>query len=80
MTDLRVYENFLEYRKKGNNCSWVSRELNHQLAFKQSTLRKPEYHKESVVKSPKIQDLLDKVSIQISNLFHILKNFLFFSV
>lgn len=63
MTDLRFYENFLEYRRNGNNWSWTSRELNHQLAFKQSEFRKPEYHKDAVLKSPKIQDLLDQVSV-----------------
>lgn len=64
MTDnLRVYENFLEYRKKGNTFLWVSRDLNHQqLAFKQSQFRNPEYHKEAVLRSPKIQDLLENVS------------------
>lgn len=61
--NLRSYENFLEYRKKGNNWEWVSRDLNHQLlAFKQKKLTTPEYHKRGVLKSPKIQELLDKVS------------------
>lgn len=58
----RIYENFLEYRRNGNNFAWVSRELNHQLAFKQKQLTTAEYHKQAALKSPKVQDLLDKVS------------------
>lgn len=63
MTDnSRLYENFLEYRRNGNTLAWISRKLNLQLAFKQKKLTTPAYHKEAVLKSPKIQDLLNKVS------------------
>lgn len=60
--NLRNYENFLDYRRKGNTWEWVSRELDHQLAFKQKKVTTPEYHKRAVLKSPKIKQLLDEVS------------------
>lgn len=68
----RIYENFLDYRRKGNNLAWVSRELNHQLAFKQKKLTTAEYHKQAVLKSPKIQELLDKVSPFFQNVLNVL--------
>lgn len=58
----RIYEDLLDYRRKGNNFAWISRDLNHQLAFKQKKLTTADYHKQAVLKSPKVKDLLDKVS------------------
>ncbi|KAJ8942308.1 hypothetical protein NQ318_005299 [Aromia moschata] len=53
-------------RERKKDCStflWISRHLNPQLAYKHDGARPtPASHKEAVLKGPKIQELLDKIS------------------
>ncbi|VEN59671.1 unnamed protein product [Callosobruchus maculatus] len=60
----RKYEDFLEFRRQENsNFLWVSRTLHPQVAYIQETPPTPSLHKHEVLHSPKIQELLEKLSI-----------------
>ncbi|XP_015837346.2 dihydroxyacetone phosphate acyltransferase isoform X1 [Tribolium castaneum] len=59
----RRYQDILAPRKtECSNFMWASRQLNPQVAFKQAKKPSPQYHKDEVVKSPKIQELLITLS------------------
>ncbi|XP_044263881.1 dihydroxyacetone phosphate acyltransferase [Tribolium madens] len=59
----RRYQDILAPRKQEcSNFMWASRQLNPQIAFKQDQKPSPQYHKDEVVKSPKIQELLITLS------------------
>lgn len=55
----RYYEDILAPRRQEiSNFMWVSRQLNPQIAYKQTTKPTPQSHKDAVVQSAKIQELL----------------------
>ncbi|XP_018578709.1 dihydroxyacetone phosphate acyltransferase isoform X2 [Anoplophora glabripennis] len=59
----RNYENFIELRKRDSSFIWTSRKLNPQLAYYQGIPRPtPIFHKQNVLNSPRIQELLDNIS------------------
>nr|CAI5869678.1 unnamed protein product [Callosobruchus analis] len=59
----RKYEDFLEFRRQENsNFLWVSRTLYPQVACVQETPPTPSFHKQEVLQSQKIQELLEKLS------------------
>jgi hypothetical protein len=61
----RCYQDFLAPRREElSNFMWASRQINPQIAYKQPTRPSPQYHKEQVLKSPKIQELLSEVSVR----------------
>ncbi|KAG5890225.1 hypothetical protein JTB14_028766 [Gonioctena quinquepunctata] len=62
--ELRQYENFLEPRKyEVSNFMWSAKHWNPQISYKQGSKRPtPASHKQAVLKSPKIQELLDEIS------------------
>ncbi|XP_050509840.1 dihydroxyacetone phosphate acyltransferase [Diabrotica virgifera virgifera] len=65
MSVQRKYENFLEYRRKEKlNFLWISKRWDPVIAFKQGGSRRPtpHSHKVAVLRSPKIQELLDQIS------------------
>ncbi|CAG9860449.1 unnamed protein product [Phyllotreta striolata] len=66
MSIVREYDNFLELRKQEtSNFLWISKKWNPQIAFKQGSTRpSPQYHKDAVLNSPKIQDLLEQISLK----------------
>lgn len=62
MASNRGYEDILEPRRKEySNFLYTGRAINAQIAFKQNIKPTPQSHKEDVVKSVKIQQLLTKV-------------------
>jgi glycerone phosphate O-acyltransferase len=59
----RCYQDFLAPRREElSNFMWASRQINPQIAYKQPTRPSPQYHKDQVLKSPKIQELLSELS------------------
>lgn len=66
MNSETAYENFLQCRREEvSNWMWVSKRLDLKVAYDQGKIRPtPHSHKEAVLNSPKIQDLLTQISIK----------------
>nr|XP_023017057.1 dihydroxyacetone phosphate acyltransferase [Leptinotarsa decemlineata]XP_023017058.1 dihydroxyacetone phosphate acyltransferase [Leptinotarsa decemlineata] len=62
----KQYENFLEPRRQEiSNFLWISKHWDPKIAFKQGSRRPtPASHKEAVLQSPRIQELLNELSRQ----------------
>lgn len=59
----RCYEDMLASRREEfSNFMWASRHLKPQVAYQQERRALPQYHKDEVLKCPKIQELLETVS------------------
>lgn len=65
MSDIaRIYENYLDYRKQESTFLWISRKIHPQFAHKQTNRPTPASHKEAVLNSLKIQELITQVCHQ----------------
>lgn len=61
----RTYTNFLQERQREfSNFLWVSRGLDLKIAYKQIVKPSPKTHKQAVLNSPKILELVTKVLYQ----------------
>lgn len=70
MSGSQYYENLLELRKRDYSFIWASRKLNPKLAYHQGIPRPtPVSHKKNVLRCPRIQELLENVSVPILNIF-----------
>lgn len=64
---LHSFKDILEPRRNENsNFVWVSRELHSVVPYKQLTKPTPKHIKDEVLHTPKIQNLINKVSMFIS--------------
>lgn len=65
MSIVREYDNFLDLRRQEtSNFLWISKRWDPKIAFRQGQSRpSPQFHKEAVLNSPKIQELIEQVSI-----------------